>query len=75
MSESIFFNSWQSISSSFDFDEAYTAAKIYRHKAAKPLLIVQEKDGQPYYVFDESQAVKEENAKAKEFAVLKRITD
>ena len=32
MSENVFFNPGQSISSSYDFDKAYTAAKIYHMK-------------------------------------------
>lgn len=43
MSENVFFNPGQSISSSYDFDKAYTAAKIYHKKADNPALIVQEK--------------------------------
>ena len=52
MSENVFFNPGQSISSSYDFDKAYTAAKIYHMKADNSVLIVQEKDGQPYVIFD-----------------------
>lgn len=43
MSENVFFNPGQSISSSYDFDKAYTAAKIYHMKADNSVLIVQEK--------------------------------
>ena len=52
MSENVFFNPGQSISSSYDFDKAYTAAKIHHMKADNSVLIVQEKDGQPYVIFD-----------------------
>ena len=43
------------------------------HKAAKPVLIAQEKDGKPYFIFDEAAAIAEEHAKAKEFSVVKRL--
>ncbi len=55
MSENIFFNPGDSIASDFDFENAYVAAQIYHHKAAKPVLIAQEKDGKPYFIFDEAE--------------------
>ena len=73
MSENIFFNPGDSIASDFAFDNAYVAAQIYHHKAAKPVLIAQEKDGKPYFIFDEATAIAEEHAKAKEFSVVKRL--
>lgn len=75
MSESVFFNPGQSISSSYDFGKAYTAAKIYHKKAASPTLLVQEKDGRPYYIFDEAKAMKEEEAESKRYSVVKRVDD
>ena len=52
MSENVFFNPGQAIASDFDFNKAYVAAQIYHHKAQKPVLVVQEKDGQPFGIFD-----------------------
>ncbi len=57
MSENIFFNPGDSIASDFDFENAYVAAQIYHHKAAKPVLIAQEKDGKPYFIFEDRKSV------------------
>lgn len=65
MSENVFFNPGQSISSSYDFDKAYTAAKIYHMKADNSVLIVQEKDSQPYVIFDEAKALNKKQLKAR----------
>ena len=74
MSENVFFNPGQSISSSYDFDKAYTAAKIYHKKTDNPALIVQEKDGQPYVIFDETKALQQEAAESKKYSVIKRVS-
>ena len=73
MSENIFFNPGNSIASDFDFNKAYVSAQIYRHKAEKPVLIVQEKDGRPYFIFDEDAAIDQETDEAKKFSVIKKI--
>lgn len=74
MSENVFFNPGQSISSSYDFDKAYTVAKIYHMKADNSVLIVQEKDGQPYVIFDEAKALQQEAAEGKKYSVIKRVS-
>ena len=68
MSENIFFNPGDSIASDFDFNKAYVSAQIYRHKAEKPVLIVQEKDGRPYFIFDEDAAIDQETDEAKKLS-------
>ena len=73
MSENIFFNPGDSIASDFDFNKAYVSAQIYRHKAEKPGLIVQEKDGHPYFIFDEVAAIAQETAEAKKFSIIQKI--
>ena len=73
MSENIFFNPGDSIASDFDFNKAYVSAQIYRHKTEKPVLIVQEKDGRPYFIFDEYAAIEQETDEAKKFSVIKKI--
>jgi len=75
MSENVFFNPGQAIASDFDFNKAYVAAQIYHHKAQKPVLVVQEKDGQPYVIFDEQAALDSEKAanEARKYAVVKRV--
>lgn len=73
MSENIFFNPGDSIASDFDFNKAYVSAQIYRHKTEKPVLIVQEKDGHPYFIFDEDAAIAQETAEAKKFSIIKKI--
>ncbi|KRM17882.1 hypothetical protein FC40_GL001090 [Ligilactobacillus hayakitensis DSM 18933 = JCM 14209] len=74
MSEDVFFNPGQSISSSYDFSKAYVSAKIYHKKADNPVLIVQEKDGKPYVIFDEQAALKAKKDEAKRYSVIKRVT-
>lgn len=73
MSENVFFNPGDSISSDYDFNKAYVSAQIYHNKAAKPVLIVQEKDGKPYFIFDEEAALEQEAAEAKPFKVVKKL--
>lgn len=73
MSESVFFNPGDSIASDFDFNKAYVSARIYRRKTEKPVLIVQEKDGRPYFIFDEDAAVEQEEQAAREFSVVRKI--
>ncbi|GBG94352.1 hypothetical protein LFYK43_08110 [Ligilactobacillus salitolerans] len=72
MSEDVFFNPGQSISSDYDFNKAYVAAQIYHNKSNKPVLVVQESDGNPYFIFDEEAFPAAENAKTK-YSVIKRI--
>ena len=69
MSENVFFNPGQAIASDFDFNKAYVAAQIYHHKAQKPVLVVQEKDGQPFVIFDEQAE------EAKRYSLVKRVTE
>ena len=73
MSEDVFFNPGDSISSAFDFDNAYVAAQIYHRKAEKPVLVAKEKDGKAYFVFDEAVAIAQEHEEAKRYAVVKRL--
>lgn len=73
LSEEFFFNPGDAIASDFDYNKAYIAAQIYHHKKSKPLLIVQERDGHPYFVFDEAQALAEEHEKSKSFTVIKHL--
>ncbi|WP_302046988.1 hypothetical protein [Ligilactobacillus agilis] len=74
MSENVFFNPGQAIASDFDFNKAYVAAQIYHHKAQKPVLVVQEKDGQPFVIFDEQAALASEKEEAKRYSLVKRVT-
>ncbi|WP_286028483.1 hypothetical protein [Ligilactobacillus agilis] len=75
MSENVFFNPGQAIASDFDFNKAYVAAQIYHHKAQKPVLVVQEKDGQPFVIFDEQAALASEKEEAKRYSLVKRVTE
>lgn len=78
MSEDVFFNPGQSISSDFDYNKAYVAAQIYHEKVKKPVLVVKEEDNKPYIVFDEEAAIEEENQEAqqaKQYKVVERIDD
>ena len=78
MSEDVFFNPGQSIASDYDYNKAYVAAQIYHQKVEKPVLVVKEKDNQPYVIFDEEAAIEEENQEkkqAKSYKVVKRISD
>ncbi|KRM96187.1 hypothetical protein FC19_GL000997 [Liquorilactobacillus aquaticus DSM 21051] len=72
MSENVLFNPGQAISSTFDFNEAYVSAQIYRKKSNKPLLVVQEKDGKLYCVFDKSTA-QENSMESKQYRVIKHL--
>lgn len=77
MSENVFFNPGQAIASDYDYNKAYVAAKIYHQKAQTPVLIAQSKDGHPYYIFDETTALKQEEAIKKQhqaYHVVSRIT-
>ena len=74
MSENVFFNPGQAIASDFDFNKAYVAAQIYHHKAQKPVLVVQEKDGQPFVIFNEQAALASEKEEAKRYSLVKRVT-
>lgn len=77
MSEDVFFNPGQSIASDYDYNKAYVAAQIYHQKVEKPVLVVKEKDNQPYVIFDEEAAIEEENQEkkqAKSYKVVKRIS-
>ena len=71
MSENVFFNPGQAIASDFDFNKAYVAAQ----KAQKPVLVVQEKDGQPFVIFDEQAALDSEKEEAKRYSLVKRVTE
>lgn len=73
MSENFFFNPGDSIASEYDFDSAYVAAQIYHKKVERPILITREKDGKPYFIFDEAAALAEEKAEAKRFEVVHRL--
>ena len=78
MSEDVFFKPGQSIASDYDYNKAYVAAQIYHQKVEKPVLVVKEKDNQPYVIFDEEAAIEEENQEkkqAKSYKVVKRISD
>lgn len=78
MSEDVFFNPGQSISSDFDYNKAYVAAQIYHEKVKKPVLVVKEEDNKPYIVFDEEAAIEEEKQEAqqaKQYKVVERIDD
>ena len=78
MSEDVFFNPGQSISSDFDYNKAYVAAQIYHEKVKKPVLVVKEEDNKPFIVFNEEAAIEEEHKKeqnAKQYKVVKRIDD
>ena len=75
MSENVFFNPGQAIASDFDFNKAYVAAQIYHHKAKKPVLVVQEKDGQPFVIFDEQAALDSEKEETKRYSLVKRVTE
>lgn len=78
MNEDVFFNPGQSIASDYDYNKAYVAAQIYHQKVEKPVLVVKEKDNQPYVIFDEEAAIEEENQEkkqAKSYKVVKRISD
>ena len=78
MSEDVFFNPGQSISSAFDYNKAYVAAQIYHEKVKKPVLVVKEEDNKPYIVFNEEAAIEEEHQEeqsAKQYKVVKRIDD
>ena len=73
MSENIFFNPGQAVASSFDYHEAYVAAKIYRQKNNHELLLVQEEGtGKPYYVFD-AAATKDNNQPTKNYHLVNRL--
>ena len=77
MSEDVFFNPGQSISSDFDY-KAYVAAQIYHEKVKKPVLVVKEEDNKPFIVFNEEAAIEEEHQEeqnAKQYKVVKRIDD
>ena len=43
-------------------------------KADNSVLIVQEKDGQPYVIFDEAKALQQEAAEGKKYSVIKRVS-
>ncbi len=73
MSENVFFNPGQSVSSDYDFDKAYVSAQIYHSKSKKPVLVVQEQDGKPYFIFDEKAALKESEKKASKYLIVKRL--
>lgn len=78
MSEDVFFNPGQSISSDFDYNKAYVAAQIYHEKVKKPVLVVKEEDNKPFIVFNEEAAIEEEHKEeqsAKQYKVVKRIDD
>lgn len=78
MSEDVFFNPGQSISSDFDYNKAYISAQIYHEKVKKPVLVVKEEDNKPYVVFDEEAAIEEEKQEklnAKPYKIVKRIDD
>lgn len=75
MSEDVFFNPGQSVSSDYDFNKAYVSAQIYHDKSKKPVVVVQEKDGQPYLIFEEQTGTPEKQAAASKYAVIKRISD
>ena len=74
MSENVFFNPGQSIASYYDLYKDYTADKIYYLKSDNSVLIVQEKDGQPYVIFDEAKALQQEAAEGKKYSVIKRVS-
>lgn len=73
MSENVFFNPGQSLASEYDFDKAYIAAKIHHAKSKQPILLVQEKDGQTYYIFDEAAALKDQKQHTQAFKLVKRL--
>ncbi|HJE97953.1 hypothetical protein [Ligilactobacillus acidipiscis] len=75
MSENVFFNPGQSVSSDYDFDKAYVAAKIYHDKSKKPVVVVREKDGQPYLIFDEQAAQNTKLDENSEYSIIKRVDD
>ncbi|GAJ27341.1 hypothetical protein JCM15457_2326 [Liquorilactobacillus sucicola DSM 21376 = JCM 15457] len=72
MSENVLFNPGQAISSTFDFNEAYVAAQIYRKKNNKPLLVVQEKDGKLYCVFDKT-TMQKSGTDSRPYRVIKHL--
>ena len=79
MSEDVFFNPGQSISSDFDYNKAYVAAQIYHEKVKKPVLVVKKEKDKPYIVFNEEAAIEEEKQEqlenAKQYKVVERIDD
>ncbi|GEN48823.1 hypothetical protein [Ligilactobacillus pobuzihii] len=75
MSENVFFNPGQSISSDYDFNKAYVSAQIYHTKSKKPIVVVREKDGQPYLIFDEQAAQSSKQAENSEYTLVKRVDD
>ncbi|MCP0887284.1 hypothetical protein LB941_08055 [Ligilactobacillus sp. WILCCON 0076] len=76
MSENVLFNPGESLASDYDFNQAYIAAQIYHHKDKKPILVVQEKDGNPYFIFDEMAALTDEKDEhARRYSVIKRVTE
>ncbi|MFT8461199.1 hypothetical protein [Liquorilactobacillus ghanensis] len=73
MSEKVFFNPGQAVASSFDYHEAYVAAKIYRQKSNHELLLVQEKNnGKSYFVFD-ATAANDDSQPTKNFQLVERL--
>ncbi|KRN89411.1 hypothetical protein [Ligilactobacillus ceti] len=73
MSENVFFNPGNSIASDYDYQKAYISAQVYHKKAQQPVLIVQEKDGHPYIVFDEKTALKQEEQVATRYQNIARV--
>ncbi|KRM00065.1 hypothetical protein [Liquorilactobacillus satsumensis] len=72
MPENVLFNPGQMISSSYDYEEAYLAAKIYRKKTKRYPLIVQEEKGKLYYVFDKDRPATNKQT-SKSYQIIKRI--
>lgn len=75
MSEDVFFNPGQSVSSDYDFNKAYVSAQIYHHKSKKPVVVVQEKDGQPYLIFEEQTDQATPKDSTAKYSVVKRVND
>ncbi|WP_057895246.1 hypothetical protein [Liquorilactobacillus oeni] len=72
MAENILFNPGQMISSSYDYEEAYLAAKIYRKKTKHSPLIVQTGKEKLYYVFDKEKPF-DSNQQNKEYRIVKYL--